>query len=242
MARIAMLAVCLTLGACATPYTPPRADDFSSDGPGSRDRLGVISTYMPTETSLFSSDADVLSDAEIARVLDFQYTPPARSRIALLPIGWGNWTGWSEQMALATDDINSALVTRLRSSSRIQQASFLPTLLVPEKRSVPYLREAAARYQADLLLIFRASCRSFERYRLLRADQTRALCAVEAVLLDVRTGLVPFVSNAAKTFEATQNDSDLSFRETVLKSQLDAIGLALGEVSTATVEFLERGR
>ena len=59
-----------------------------------------------------------------------------------------------------------------------------------------FLREAAARYQADLLLLFRSSCRTFERYRLFEQDQARAFCAVESVMLDVRTGLVPFVATA----------------------------------------------
>jgi hypothetical protein len=100
------------------------------------------------------------------------------------------------------------------------------------------LREAAARYQADLLMVYRTYCRSFERYRLFAADQSRAFCGVEAVLLDTRTGLVPFTSVVLKSFEAIENDSDLNFDETMLKAQLQATTDALSEVSSEIVTFL----
>jgi hypothetical protein len=232
MFKYALLTVCIALTACTATYTQPRPEDLTDSYASERAISG--------EDSLFSSDAAVLSDADIARVLDYKYVPPARSRIAILPFGWNTWSGWSEQMAIATEAVNAELISRLRSSSRVYDASFLPSIVVPEKKTVPYLREAAARYQADLLLIFRSSCRSFDRYRLLRANQTRAFCGVEAVLLDVRTGLVPFVASATQTFEASENSTDINFRETVLKSQLDATSIALGEVSKATVQFLER--
>lgn len=232
MFRFIAMSGCLLLTGCGTIYTQPRPADY----------LASTNQATDSDTSLFSSDADVLSDADIARILEYQYTAPPLSRIALLPFGWSAWAGWSEEMALATDAIDSQVLSVLRTSPRIYDASFLPSILVPDQRSVPYLREAAARYQADLLLVFRSSCRSFERYRLFQEDQTRAFCSVEAVLLDIRTGLVPFVANSTQTFEAAQSESDLNFRETIMRSQLDSIATALGEISAAVVQFMEQSR
>jgi hypothetical protein len=192
------------------------------------------------ERSLFSSDEKILSDADIARILEYNYTAPPLSRIAIMPFGWAAWSGWSEQMAIATDTIDNQVISSLRSSSRVYDATFLPSILVPEKRTVPFLREAGARYQADLLLAFRTACQTFERYRLFKANQTRAFCSVEAVLLDVRTGLVPFVATSTKTFVAVESPTDLNLRETILRSQLEAIGNALGEISQNIVRFIER--
>lgn len=229
--RPILISGCLILSACASMYTQPRPAEY------------VVSSSADdrSDSSLFGSDAQVLSDADIADILEYEYKPPPLSRIALLPFGWSAWAGWSEDMAMATDAVDSQVLSVLRSSARIFDASFLPSILVPEQRSVPFLREAAARYQADLLLVFRSSCQSFERYRLLQADQTRAFCGVEAVLLDVRTGLVPFVATSSQTFDAVQSGSDLNFRETVLRAQLDAIATALGDVSAAVVRFVEQG-
>lgn len=191
------------------------------------------------EPSLFSSDAAVLTDADITRILAVRYSPPQMSRLAILPFGWSAWSGWSEEMAVATEDINTRVISVLKSSPRLYDASFLPSILVPEKRNVGQLREAAARFQADLLLVFRSSCRSFEKYHVFGSDRTRAFCAVEAVLLDTRTGLVPFVATASKNYDAVQAEGELNFRETMLRSQLSAIAAALGEVSEAVVKFLE---
>ena len=74
--------------------------------------------------------------------------------------------------------------------------------LIPEQKTVPHLREAAARYQADLLLVYRHSCYSFERYRFSGVDQSQGSCTVEAILLDVRTGLVPMTCVVSESFTA----------------------------------------
>ena len=59
------------------------------------------------------------------------------------------------------------------------------------------------------------------------------------MLLDVRTGLVPFVATATRNYDLERSDEDLTFRETVLKAQLGAVAAALGDVSSAVTRFLE---
>ncbi len=117
-------------------------------------------------------------------------------------------------------------------------ASFLPSLLVPEQRTVLFLREAAARYQADLLLAYRTNCRTYERYRMVSQNETRAHCSTEAVLLDVRSGIVPFTVVASKEFSATRERDDMNFRETVRRAELAAISESLGEIASQLNRFL----
>ena len=192
----------------------------------------------PTDDTLFSGDAKTLSDEAIRKILDYKYTPPTLSRIALMPFGREVWSGWSEELALASEKLQSDVLDRLRASPNIYDASYLPSILVPKNRTVPYLREAAARYQADLLLVYRSYCQSFEKYRLLAADKSRAFCGVEAVLLDTRTGLVPFTTVATRSYDVVENKTDTNFTETRLRAQLDATAGALGDVSTEVVGFL----
>lgn len=192
-----------------------------------------------TEASLFSGDAAVLSDAQIATILAYDYSPPELSRIALMPFGRELWSDWSEELAIASEAMQREVIDALRASPRIYDASYLPTILIPAQKTVPHLREAGARYQADLMLVYRSWCRSFERYRIFSADRSRAYCGVEAVLLDTRTGLVPFTSVAYESFEATQNDADFNFRETMLKAQLQATADALATVSAEVVAYLD---
>ena len=188
--------------------------------------------------SLFSGDAEVLSDQAIAQILEYEYRPPSLSRIAIMPFGQEAWSTWSGDFLLQSDQLKQNLIDRLRESPRVYDASILPTILIPEQRTVPHLREAAARYQADLLLVYRNSCYSFERYRFFGTDRSEGSCSVEAVLLDVRTGLVPMTAVASETFSTEQNPEDLSFRETILRAQLSSMGVALAAVSAEIVQFL----
>lgn len=229
MLRATICCLALGLTGCGLAVTASRPADYAA-GLDIADREAA---------SLFDSDATVLGDAEIARILEYEYAPPALNRIAILPIGWDNWAGWSEDLAALTSAVDADLMTSLRSSPRVFDASILPSILVPKERTAPYLREAAARYQADLLLAFRPTCRSFQRYRLFRTETTRAYCSVEAVLLDVRTGLVPFVATATRNFEAEESGDDFNFSETVLRGQLGALAAALKEVSAAVTVFID---
>jgi hypothetical protein len=190
------------------------------------------------EVSLFAGDSETLSDDAIRTILAYKYEPPASSRIALMPFGREIWSSWSEELSLASEKIQSDVLGKLRTSPKVYDASYLPSILVPEKRTVPHLREAAARYQADLLLVYRSYCRSFEKYRLFGADKSRAYCSVEAVLLDTRTGLVPFTTVTSRAYDVVQSATDTNFQETMLRAQMDATAASMSDVSNQIVRFL----
>ncbi len=224
----------LVAGCAACTSTPvstsSRPDAYYADTSGP-DREG----------SLFAGDAATLSDEAINRILEYDYSPPPLSRVALMPFGREVWSQWSEELSLASQEMQTSVMDTLRASPKVYDASYLPSILIPENRTVPHLREAAARYQADLLLVYRSFCQSFERYRWFSADKSRAFCGVEAVLLDTRTGLVPFTSVATHSYDVEQNETDLNFRETILKAQLAATATALGQVSGEIARFLASG-
>lgn len=227
----AFLVVLSVLTGCATPISTQHRPDGYYDS----------SSSSQSEGSLFSGDSATLSDDAIRTILEFKYEPPTLSRIALMPFGREIWSSWSEELALASERMQSEVLDRLRASPSVYDASYLPSILVPENRTVPHLREAAARYQADLLLVYRSYCQSFEKYRLFAADKSRAYCGVEAVLLDTRTGLVPFTTVTSRSYDVVENATDTNFRETRLRAQLDATAAAMGDVSSEIVQFLAAG-
>lgn len=155
-----------------------------------------------------------------------------------MPIGRTFWFGWSDELDKAGTEVQNSLVEKLRKSQHVYDSAYLPTLLVPEKKSIGHLREAAARYQSDLLLIYKASFRTYVKYKVFSPDKTKAYCNLESVLLDTRTGIVPFTILVSRTFTAEQNTSDMSFHETIPKAELKALGSALYEVGDEVLEFL----
>lgn len=225
------LAIPLVLGGCSVASTVRPESYYDGVRAASLDRDEPV--------SLFPGDASVLTDDAIRRILDYRYAPPTLSRIALMPAGRQMWSAWSEGLAVATEQLERDVVDVLEASPRVYDAAFLPSVLTPERRSVPHLREAAARFQADLMFVYRSFCRSFQKYRVFRDNRARAFCGVEAVLIDTRTGVVPLSVVASRTFDVEQSAGDLDFRETVLKAQLAAVAGSLSEVVSDVVDLLE---
>jgi hypothetical protein len=203
------------------------------------DPSSIAQRHVDLTGSLFPSDQQVMSNEAIAQVLASRITLPAHARLALMAFEpRAGWYGWSEELNRLDQQAVDTAIAKLKSSNRIAAASPLPSLLVPEKRSVPHLREAAARYQADLLLVYRTNTFSYEKQKLVGRDETRAYCLVEAVLIDVRTGIVPFSASVTREYTARKSAEDLNFSESIQKARLRAFGDALEAVAADLVRFL----
>ena len=217
------------LCACTSTSTQTRDDSYYQLDRPRGDQSG----------DLFSSQGD-MSDAEIAKILDYRLQLPTTSRLAILHLSANSyWRFYSNDFSKLNDAIAANFIGTLQASNRIYDAAYLPALLVPEQRTLPYLRAAAARYQADLLLLYRDQCGSFEKYRVFAADETRAYCAVEAVMLDIRTGIIPFTGVATETFTAHKQKGDKNFYETIKQAEFQALAKALERLATDLNRFLE---
>jgi hypothetical protein len=194
---------------------------------------------VPAE-SLFAGDEAVMRDVDIAKVLDAKVGLPDQVRIAVMRFDdRSRWAWWSEELSRLDADSITGLLGKLRSCPRIADASVLPSMLVPQIRTVPHLRVAAVRYQADLLLIYQVTTRTFERQQFLREKEAKARCLIDVVLLDVRSGIVPFASSTVETFVATPSKGDFSAAETMYQAELAATSRGLDRLAGELVAFLE---
>jgi len=232
----AVLAVSLFSSLIMSPGCAKRLTTASPPSPNQ----GVVAENNRLEESLFKGDQEVLSNADIERILSARVGPEDRNRLAVL--GLGSRIAWSQALADLDEQNSQRLIQALRSAAQLSRVQFMPTLLVPEKRTVPYLREAAARFQADLLLIYTTRVQTFEQTRLIGDDEVRALCLAESVLLDVRTGIVVHSNRSSELFAARKVSGDLNFSETVAKAQTEATGRALLKVAEAVVAYLKDGK
>ena len=106
-------------------------------------------------------------------------------------------------------------------------------------RESDFLREAAARYQADLLLAYRSSCRTFQKYRFVKPYETKPYCSVEPVLLNVRSGIVPFTILSSNEFSAKKEKGDVNFNETIKKAEMEAVAKSLKGTASRLNLFLD---
>lgn len=199
--------------------------------------LDRVDSREDQEVSLFRGDAAVLSDQDIARILSTHLTFAARRRIAVLRLGRPQY--WSEEHATSETGNMTLLLERLRTAHGVSEARELPLLLVPEKKTIPFLREAAARFQADLLLAYDTRVQTFSKYRLLGKDEAKALCTIEAVLLDVRTGIIPFSARATQEISVEKHPEEINFPEAVARATAEAEGKALQKASDDLLRFLD---
>jgi len=224
------LAVCVLGCASAQPVPSTEAPAFE-----------VLGRNVGEEAdSLFKGDSAVLTDADIERILSFEFRLHDANRIAVLAIEGNRY--WSEEYAKAQSANEGAFLTQLRAARAVKEVALLPGLLIPEKKTVPRLREAAARFQADLLVVYQARVRTYSKYRTVGKDEVKAQCVVEAVVLDVRTGIVPYSTAATEEVSATRGESDLNFSETVANATAKSVGAAMWRVGADIVGYLNLRR
>ena len=120
----------------------------------------------------------------------------------------------------------------------MREVELLPSLLVPAQPTVPVLREVAVRLQADALLVFRVSGDLYRNDRLFRSDQFKAYATCEAVLLDVRTGAIPFTTVVTREHLTQKQEGDLTDADAQRRAQQQAVLLALGEMGQEVAAFL----
>lgn len=212
---------------------------------------GGVRTYGPPpgavnpidgSRSLIAADATILSDQDIERILTTRVDVPEKMRVAVLYLSHDRSREWSWWPDVKEDAIRSALnpVQTLVESERVFDVSFLPSFLLPAQKSVPLIREAAARYQADWVLIVKTTTRDFQKDRVLGQDEARVYCDAECAVLDVRSGTIPYTSLAAGEATALKTDEDYSLSETTLRAESKAVEQAMMENVTGLLEFLGR--
>jgi hypothetical protein len=157
-------------------------------------------------------------------------------------LGLGSRSVWSPALAELETQNSTRLLETLGGAGQLTQVRMMPALLIPEKRTVPYLREAAARFQADLLLIYATRIQNYQRGRLIGDDEVRAACMAESVLLDVRTGIVAHTARSAEAIDMKKATGDLNFSETVAKAESEATGRALVKLAESVVSYLRDGK
>jgi hypothetical protein len=190
--------------------------------------------------SLFKEDQKVISNEDIARILNSPIQINLHAKVAIVRAGrLPHWFGWSEDFTRMNRQIDEQLMTKLKSASRVRDAVYLPTMAMPQELSIPHLRQAAARFQSDMVLVYRTFSRTYERQRFFsNNDETRAYATLEALLIDTRTGVIPFSTIVTEDFSATRTRKDVDFNETVAKAEQQAIANAQLRMADQVVAFL----
>ncbi len=213
------------------------------------ERSGLVTPMMastdyaakePITTSLFPSDQAVLGDEAVRRILESKLELPVKAKLALMKFPEGEGSRWRNEEYLKLQESQVDTLTRaLLASDQIVEVMPLPSLMTPSRVSIPILREAAVRMQADLLLVFRVGSDTYSQYRTFAKDKVKAYSTCELVLLDVRTGLVPFTRVVSREQLELKQSTDLGTSEALRRAEQISAAEALKAAGQDLVQFVK---
>jgi hypothetical protein len=209
-------------------------------GAGSLYRSEGYKERPSINASLVRDEQAMLSEEAIQKLLSSRIRIPDRVKLAVLPLGHTGTLGevrfWNQDsqgldFPQQKKAYLEALEAPLAATGRFSEITHVPAMMLPPQPSLTRLREAAALMQAELLLVYFTESHLVYRHLVFARDEVRALASIELILLDVRTGVVPY----AETFHAehleTERSKDLSIIETQRRCERKATLIAMGRAA-----------
>lgn len=227
------LTLLLSCGAYrSVPIEATQAQEYRSPDP------------TPLTSSLFSNEESTISEEDIQRILNGTVELPPSLRVAVLDLdsyrqGYAGFYGsyfFRSQQAKHFASFSDQLCT----SGRAKSVDLLPQLLVPANRNIFSLRESAVRMQADVLLIFTVGSDLYSEFKLFKRDDLKAYANAEALLLDVRTGIIVFAQTVSTEASGQRQESDTGNSDVARRVQAEAAELAINKLANQLSEFLKR--
>lgn len=221
---------------CTTPRAIPASEPMYQ-GYGDNDLI--------TE-SLFNDKDATLSEESIQKLLDGRIQVPENARIAIYRFGknyrnrYYPYWATNEAYLKTQQEYLDTLITSITGSASVQKAFLMPQMMTSNQPSITQLREAAVRLQADMLLIYQLNSDLYYKYKLFQKDETKAFATCEAVLLDIRTGVIPHSSVFTEEFYTAKLEEDLTVEEMQRRAENAAVMKVLAKTGSELSRFLKQ--
>ena len=229
-------AIVLLESACGSSYRSINSDEGYS-GLSNGDYGGPQLTE-----SLFNSKERTLSEEDIRRILDGRIAMRDTVRLAVFQFGSNTaraWRWYDQESLDSQEHLLDTFTNALRRSPKVQKVIFLPVMVTGANPNIQQLRESAVRLQADMLLVYRLNSNIFEKYRAFKKDEAKAFATCESILMDIRTGVIPFTKIVTKSAQSVKDRADFEQSE-LRKRALDMATLqALFETGIQVSSFLD---
>ena len=234
--------VAFLLSSCAVK-TPVHTSFDGSDDFALTRASGTLQPSVITE-SLFIDNEATISEENIQKILDGTFRLPEKLRVAVVRLESRQrqafrWSGNNETILRARQSHLDLFYNKLNHSQRVQRVSIVPEILISSNPTFVTIREAAVRTQADVVAIFSTHSDIYTRSRMFSSDDIKAFATTQFILLDVRTGLIPFSTIVTRDY-LSQRIREIDFDVSEARSRVmnRAIMLSLSETGVQLMEFL----
>jgi hypothetical protein len=197
--------------------------------------------------SLVKDDKAMLSEEAIRTLLGARIRIPERVKLAVLPLAHqgefaeSSWTRGSTRPVEFIQEHKqylAALEAPLAATGRFSEITHVPPLMLSDDPSLTRLRETAALMQAELLLVYATRCQMISKRAFLAADRVKATASIELILLDVRTGVVPYAETFDVEHVERENSDDYSMVDTQRRAERTATTLVMARAADGLRRFL----
>ncbi|MEO6723365.1 MAG: hypothetical protein ABIN67_23565 [Ferruginibacter sp.] len=191
--------------------------------------------------SLFNDKASTISEEAIQKILDGTYKLPQQLRVAIVRIDNNQQRRyyWNDEDYLKTQQAYLDLFgNKFKQSSRVTKVSIIPELLISKTPSFTSIREAAVRLQADIVVVYSISGDIYSKYKFFTKPDIKAFATTQLIILDVRTGLIPFSTIITKDITSQKKKEELDNAEARNRIQNEAVLSAINEVVQQIASFL----
>jgi hypothetical protein len=178
-----------------------------------------------------------LSDDQIKNLLSQKVELSKSLKIAVVKLGHEfNLTtiGYSHDKGQQTMVIKDELVNSFEKikgpTKRIKEIALVPKIIMPNNPNLENLRDVAAIMQADIVLVLDTKSKTDSKFHIHKENEAKAVATVEAIALDVKTGVIPFTSIATNSAHLKE-DHDFNNDELYLRAMIEAENRAINEIA-----------
>ncbi len=223
----------ISLIGCGTPYQTMYSSGLSNSGFNKDESLAE---------SLFNSDNSILDNEAVNEILSGEIEYISGSKIAVLkfPDSYSNsYFNLSETYLKNTQAYLDTVSSVLSKTNHFADVVLLPNLLTPRRPSIPLIREAAVRLQAEYILVYKINSNIYSKYRAFKSNEYKAFSTIEMVLIHTRTGVIPYTH--IETNEAIRRKSreDTDDNEAIANVIRMATLKSLEGASKDLIQFLD---
>jgi hypothetical protein len=233
-----LIFIIFILSRCSVPSHIPADSRYSP--PGNGDLI---------EKSLFNSPDRTISEEDIQKLLKGRIKVPDTIRIAIFNYStysqsnyyYNYYQSWNDEELLKTQQqYIDTLRSTISSSPKVQKIILMPSIMANEKSTITNLREMAVRLQADYLMIYAIKSDIFYKYKAFSADEAKAFATCETLLMDTRTGLIPYTTIVTKEKFAKKVTNDLTIQELRKRAESEAIIKSLISIGFEIADYFNR--
>lgn len=195
--------------------------------------------------SLFDDKDAKISEGNIQKILDGKYTLPQRLRVAVVNIENSPLIrkryAWNDEDYLSSRQrYLTTMTSNLETQSRVDKVTLIPDIMMSSAPTFTSIREAAVRMQADVVLVYSIKGGMYSKYKMFAADEYKAFATAQVLIMDVRTGLVPFTTVVTEDYMSKKEKRDFNDSEAEKRTQEEAVQRALEKVCAGINSFLSK--